>query len=667
MSRDAAGLFRLTCAGAVAVPAERPDKTLALSQTINLEVGALVRAGLEALRAGDRDCAEAYYDAALRKEPNAPGALDLGGMIALARGDLDRAAKLTGRAVRAAPDRIDFRFRHAETLERAGRIKEALAAYAETLALAPDHLRANTRGARLHAESGDPKMALAFSRIALALAPSSPEALCARAQAFRKLRNLEDAEACYRAAIEHAPDDLPALTGYASLLSKMSRSGEAAKLYRRAAELSPGDSAVLTSLALTTELEGDTESALAIYDEALALASDDPEIIYRRASCVRDLGRFDEASEALNAAIAIDPSHGPSYLALARIKRLPDGSETRKRLTRIVGDPSRRPDDRIQAGFAFGEVLDRAGDPDAAFRRFAEANRLLAQERARRGEVFDRRELHAQALNIETCLAAEYAANGGRWGNSSELPVFVVGLPRSGTTLVEQICASHSRVAGVGELEALIPISRDLAKRNAGVDRLAEWDAAHARSLADEYVAELTRLGGDAARVVNKTPLNLLRLGLIGSLFPGARIIWCRRDLRDVVVSQHTMFFGEGNIYSTDQSDCAFAARQIERVGQAWRSTTALPVLEVVYEELVADLETHVRRIIDFLDLPWEPACLDFQNTARHVDTPSSWQVRQPIYSTSVGRWRRFEKHLAPMLAALAQPLDDLSTPANPA
>jgi hypothetical protein len=339
------------------------------------------------------------------------------------------------------------------------------------------------------------------------------------------------------------------------------------------------------------------------------------------------------------------------------MKKLAETPELRKQLNRIFNDGSKNRHVRVQAGFALGEILDRAGEPDAAFQRYTDANALHARERLKIGEKFDRAVLRTQADLIENRLAAEYAKDAAGWANPTERPVFVVGLPRSGTTLVEQICASHSQVEGIGELDAIQTMARSIAYKNEGLDNIAEWDKAHALRLVNEHAEELTRLGCGATRVVDKTPLNLLRLGLIGAAYPNAHVIWCRRDLRDVVVSQHTMYFGEGNLFSTNQADCAYAAKQIERIGSLWKANSKLKILEVVYEDLVADLETNVRKIIEFLELPWEPACLDFQNTQRHVDTPSSWQVRQPIYSSSVGRWRRFEKHLGPMLTELASNL----------
>jgi hypothetical protein len=209
-------------------------------------------------------------------------------------------------------------------------------------------------------------------------------------------------------------------------------------------------------------------------------------------------------------------------------------------------------------------------------------------------------------------------------------------------------------VHGAGELGALRLAARRIATHNQGRgEHVGGWDAAFARREADKHAAELARMGEGALRVVDKAPLNLMRLGVVGALFPNARVIRCRRDPRDIAVSNHTMYFRGGNLFSTDQADCGYAVREIERIGDLWAEHSRLAILDVVYEELVADLDGQVRRIIDFLGVDWEPQCLDFHASDRHVTTPSNWQVRQPIYSSSVGRWKRYERHLGPMLAEI--------------
>ena len=622
------------------------------------DVAALVLSGLQAHQAGHFDVAAEAYAQALRAKPDHPDALSLAGALAYSRGEIDAAIKLIAKAIRVFPAHYDAYLNLAEALEAAGRSEDAIETCRKVLTLKPDFADAYARIARLHAQIGKSELAFGFSRVALALNAQSVEALCARGLALRQLHKLVEAEEAYRSALALAPDDVKTLSDFAALLNQTDDLTEAAQLYRRAVAIKPDDPHLLTLLGGVIEREGDMPEALALFDRAASLAPAAIDIAYARACCLRDSGDFSGAEAGFRANLAADPNFAPALHALTRMKRLAGDQPEQKRLARLTSEPTAHPRYRAMAGFALGEILDRAGDPDSAFKRFADANGTLARYRATTGETFDMAELRNFVTLTQTRLATEFARDATDWGHPSQVPVFVIGLPRSGTTLVEQICASHSRVAGAGELRSVQMIARRFAGRNQGKDEIRDWDATFARAEGERYLSELARIGGDAVRVVDKSPLNLMRLGIIGGLFPKARVIWCRRDLRDVVVSNHTMYFSEGNLYSTSQTQCATASRLIDGLGACWKRESKLPILEVVYEDLVADLDTHVRRIIDFIGVDWEPACLNFHATDRHVSTPSSWQVRQPIYSSSVGRWKRFEKHLAPMLAALAAPLE---------
>ncbi|HTB47436.1 MAG TPA: sulfotransferase, partial [Acetobacteraceae bacterium] len=236
------------------------------------------------------------------------------------------------------------------------------------------------------------------------------------------------------------------------------------------------------------------------------------------------------------------------------------------------------------------------------------------------------------------------------WGHPSEEPVFIVGMPRSGTSLVEQISASHKLVFGAGEQTEMFAILTALEFEN-GNHHPALWNRTSVRREAMAYVQHLRELGGGAVRVIDKQPDNILCLGHIAVLFPRARIVVCRRDPRDVSLSCFFQHFRDGPLVWTDDlADCAFRAREIERLTEHWRTVLPIPVLEVQYETLVANLETESRRLIDFLGLEWDPACLAFHETQRTVMTASHWQVRQPIYARSAGRWRHYRNHLGPML-----------------
>jgi hypothetical protein len=236
----------------------------------------------------------------------------------------------------------------------------------------------------------------------------------------------------------------------------------------------------------------------------------------------------------------------------------------------------------------------------------------------------------------------------------SELPVFVVGMPRSGTTLVEQICASHSRVFGAGELGDIIRLDGILNRPDVAcsTEKLHET----AQRLAKEHIIKLYGQAKGALRVVDKMPDNILLVGLIARLFPRARIIWCSRDNRDIALSCYfQMFAPEAQHFSYDLADCGHRARLVGRLARHWMTLLPSRMIEVNYEALVDDLEGQSRRLIEFLGLDWESACMDFHRTERPVVTVSYWQVRQPLYQSSMGRWRNYEKHLGPLFAALSK------------
>lgn len=236
------------------------------------------------------------------------------------------------------------------------------------------------------------------------------------------------------------------------------------------------------------------------------------------------------------------------------------------------------------------------------------------------------------------------------WGNSSELPVFIVGMPRSGTSLVEQIAASHSRVFGAGEIRDIGALAAETAPAIAAKDR------ALIRQRADAHIERLRALGDDALRVTDKLPDNLFQLGVIATLFPGARVIFCRRDPRDLCLSCYFQKFAAGQLlFSYDLADCAKRLIETERLAAHWARVLPLRRHEIRYEDIIADLEGESRRFIDFLGLAWEPGCLDFHRTKRVVATASAWQVRQPLYDRSIGRWRNYRRHLKPLLDTLAE------------
>jgi hypothetical protein len=304
-----------------------------------------------------------------------------------------------------------------------------------------------------------------------------------------------------------------------------------------------------------------------------------------------------------------------------------------------------RPDlpdrDRALLGYALGKIHDSRGEHAAAMASWHDAN---AARRRTSGE-YNRIRAEAVTRRLMEVFDADFFAQASAAGNPDERPVFVVGMPRSGTTLTEQIIAMHSQAHGCGELPDLPLMVKALGDRwpgdAAGLGReLLEHQAARYLEAAARHAPET------ALRLVDKSPLNYFNLGLAALLFPRARVVWCRRDPRDIALSIYSENFALDAQFSTGLDAIAHSIALQTRLMRHWQSVLPLPIHELQYESLVESPEPEARRLIAFLDLPWEPACLEFHRSQRAVQTPSRWQVREPIHGRSAGRWRRYADSL---------------------
>jgi Tfp pilus assembly protein PilF len=393
------------------------------------------------------------------------------------------------------------------------------------------------------------------------------------------------------------------------------------------------------------------KEAVVAYQQVTELTPGDAEAFNNLGTALKALGKFEEASSFFRRAIAIRPDAVLAYFNLSATGYLTADDGEIKTLQELLSQTSLPMKDRIVAGFTLGEVLDAADRYDEAFAQYAAANLLIKQTKAAQGKDFDGQALHRQVDKLIEVFTSKFFASRREWGDPSELPVFVMGMPRSGTSLVEQIAASHPSVLGAGELNAISNISNALGERCGPA--AWEWDTASVSKAAREYLSGLKKMGPGAARVIDKMPGNVLLLGVIATLFPNARIIFCKRDACDTCLSCYFQWFTQGGFFATDLADCGHQYLEFERITAHWRAVLPLRMLEVEYETLVGDLEGQSRRLIDFLGLPWDAACLNFHRTERPVFTASDWQVRQPIYKSSVGRWRHYEKYLDPLLKVL--------------
>ena len=614
-----------------------------------------LRAAVVFHRSGDLDRAAALYQRVLDRTPGNADALHMLGLVAGARGQSERAIDLIVKALQQSPDFAAAHLNLAVALRDAGRLDAAAESCRRAIALQSNVAVAHSTLGRILTELGQYAAAIASCRTAVSLDPNLAEAHVNLGSALFRHRQFNDAAVSYRCALALNPERAETHRDLGITLAALEEHDNALGCYQRALTLNPDDAACHCARASALMQRHRAPAAEQGFLRATELEPDRVEAWVGLGRVLRTLGRFDEADRCTRRVQALDPGHVETYHHLITTGRRGDEAGEIERLTTVLEAPDSSSHARIVAGFALGRLLDDADCHDEAFARYVSANALCREAMNARDIRFDgnlfRQEID---LLIEYYTPKRFAAAQG--GARSELPVFIVGMPRSGTTLVEQIASSHSQVFGAGELEEIGRIAATLASERERRGTTQHVDPMLAGRLAQMHVEYLQRLSGGARRVTDKLPGNVLHLGLTAQLFPQARVILCRRDARDISLSCYFQLFVEGlHPFAYDLADCGSCTLGMQRLGDHWRQTLPLRFHEVCYESLVADLEGESQRLIDFLGLDWEPACLEFHRTERTVTTLSQWQVRQPLYTRSVGRWRQYARHLGPLFAVLEQ------------
>ena len=606
------------------------------------------------------DQAVAAYRRAAQLAPSDPAPLHALGLLLSGRGEIDEAIEALSRAIELKVNDPQAPLELGKLLRSKGRLEDAVAAFSASIALNPSFAQAYNSLGNVLRDKGLLDEAISRYRTAIRLKGDDYVTHRNLGNALCEKEQFAEAISAYELALRLKPDCTEAWSQLAFALASADRLDEARAAHDRALALSPKDARVHEAIGATLLLKHDMNGAESSFREAMALGGPSAELWNGLGTALKCLGRFDQASACFREALAMEPQSAVFYKGLISTGHLDAGSAEVERLTLLLNRPDLPVDDRVVAGFVLGQLLDEADQFDQAFTQFAAANSLFKQQRAALGERFDPDALRGFVDQSIATFTQRFIAER-QWGDDSELPVFVVGMPRSGTTLIEQIAASHPAVFGAGELADVERLSSGMRSRaHMPPDNL---DADSVSRASQAYLDRLRSLSAGASRVIDKMPGNVFHLGLIATLFPGSRVILCRRDPRDNCLSCYFQQFARNHLlYTYDLADCARQYLETERIAGHWLKILPLRLLEVRYEELVADQETQSRRLIDFLGLPWDPACLEFHKTQRTVTTASVWQVRQPMYSRSVGRWRNYERHLGPLFDVL-----DGKTPEAPA
>jgi tetratricopeptide (TPR) repeat protein len=602
-------------------------------------------------------CAESRFDGAeslcrrmLAIVPGHPQVTLMLGEILSATGRHEAAVTLLAPVTERWPNAGSAQFCLGNALHAAGRLPEAAAHLRRATELQPHFAGARSNLGLVLEQLGDREGAIHAYERAVLIEPDLAEARANLGTALLHSGRLDDAILHLRRSVALRPRLANNHHFLGIALQRRGAVGEAAECFRAAIALRPDFAEAFCYLGAALTSQDRVADALSCFQQAVACKPDLAAGWIGLGSAQRALGRFDEAIRAFEAALAIDPESGAAHRALASCRRAKGEEAELERLHRIIGNPAGDAEDRGTAGLAIAKIYDDAGRYDAAFAAASEGNALLRAAQLAAGIRYEHAAFRAETDAIMRTFTRASLAAMADWGIPSELPVFIVGYFRSGTTLVEQICASHSRVFGAGELSDISQIAAHLQHTTPAPQH---WTPQLFRGYADRHLRRLQGLMPGALRIVDKMPDNIYLLGQIATMFPQARIIFCHRDGRDAALSVFFQQFARQVAFSTDLADAGRRWHEAERIANHWANALPLLVHHVQYETLVGDFETEARRLIAFLGLAWEPGCLEFYKVERAVRTASTWQVRQPLYLSSVGRWRNYERHLAPLCAAI--------------
>jgi tetratricopeptide (TPR) repeat protein len=566
------------------------------------------------------------------------------GNALLSLGRADEAAGCYRRALQITPNDAQIHCNLGNALRQSGQLDEAASFSRRALVLDPALAVAHNNLGLIHAAQGRLEDAVASYQQALKLDPRYADALDNLGHILRDLGRRGEALSLYAQALEKDPRRADSLANIGHILVELRRPEEAADAFARALRLQPSFGRAHVGLASILRLRQREEEADRSCRAALAVDANDVDALCLLGELQADRGRFAEAEQLFRRAILVKPDLPAAWCGIAAHRKMTvDDGDWQRNAEALLA--KRLPlGQEINLRFALAKYFDDTQRYEEAFGQYSRANELSK----RYGGDYDAGKLTARINRIISTIDASFVHRYPEQGSASEVPVFIIGMPRSGTSLTEQILASHPAVFGAGELVFWEGAFNTLEKAASG----AEDAAALLSKTAETYLARLPPSApATALRVTDKMPANFLYAGLIHACFPKARIIHVRREPIDTCLSIYFQNFFNVGPYANDLGSLAHYYGEYVRVTDHWRAI--LPpgsLLEVPYEALVADQETWTRRMLAFVGLPWDAACLNFHATERAVVTASKWQVRQKIHSSSVERWRHYAKFVGPLM-----------------
>jgi tetratricopeptide (TPR) repeat protein len=606
------------------------------------------------------DLAKTHVEEAIRLFPDFAMAYETYGDLMLVQGIVTKARTAFETAMRLDPARVAIH----EKIDRAKQLeKSGATGRADAGRMLFD---TEIKKAREIERNGDLQSAEMIYRDILTTHPNHIEAARLLAGIAAKNKRYRDAEVFLKMVVKNAPEFTRAWVDLTNVQRELDKFDDAVMSAREVLRTAPDNAESHMVFASAVGMAGEHEEAIEAYDKALALAPDKAGAICGKAHHQKTIGLQDEAIASYRQAIAVKTDHAEAYWSLANLKTFRFEAAEVAAMQNLLGDDDLPGESRAQLHNALGLEYEARNDYSRAFENFEKCNAVRRQE-----ESYDPVETESTYNRTIELFNADFFTGNAGVAESTVSPILVVGLPRSGSTLIEQILASHSQVDGTHELgdlsRAVQSVRREKSRRSRFPEALAEISVDDWRKIGEEYLNRTEIFRSGAPFFVDKNPNNFLYTGILRLALPNAKIINARRHPLDSCFGSFKQLFASGQPFTYDMTELGEYYLQYQRLMDHWHEVLPGFVLDVHYEEVVADLDSQVRRILDFCGLPFEEQCLRFHETDRAIKTASSEQVRRPIYSSSVNLWRNYEANLEELVHILEPQLQALPVADQPA
>ena len=585
----------------------------------------------------------------LRKQSH-PDANLLLGMIAHQQREFEVAVERYQQFLKFNPEDAETHCNLGVVLAELGRTEDAIEHFNQSITITADNAAVHGHLADAYSKLQRRELAIKAYQQVLAIDASDVVTLIKLGNVFLAAQLWTQAILRYEQALTIQPDNALVHKSLGSSLRYLGQRQMALKCFEQALSLRPEYIDARIELAIVLRGLGRTEEALVQLEQVIDLKPDDADAHINLALTLRNLGQAELAVERLEQFLGARPTCGAAYYHISMIK---PKQALIPAVEKLISHPNLSKGNAIYCHLALGNLFKHGKSFDQAFSHFLKANTLQRETFS-----YDPEENSQTVDKLIKVYCKRFFENKHGWGSESQLPVFILGMPRSGTTLVEQIISSHAMVHGAGEILALTGVAVSIAQQLEHADPYPQcmslFDEKMAQEYSARYLQELALYSPQASRITDKLPGNFLRIGLIKLLFPDARIIHCQRNPLDNCISLFFHYF-QNYKHSFELTELGQYYLDYQRIMSHWQELFPGEIFTVQYEELVMDQERVSKQLIDTLDLEWDAKCLEFYNNERVVMTPSNIQVRQPMFKKSINRWKPYEKHLQPLIEMLHQ------------